>query len=92
MSGKSRRERRKRLSQGKKRKGALVRTARQQPISQIPKPVSPPSVSTPSAKVPVSRERLTVVRNPFIITELRRIGILAGVILTILIVMALVLS
>jgi hypothetical protein len=35
---------------------------------------------------------LTAVRYPYILTELRRIGILAGIMLTILVVLALVLS
>ncbi len=92
MPGKSRRSRGKRLSQSKKSKGTLARAAQQQPISQTRKPVSHPGVSAPSASVPTPIATLSAARNPYIITELRAIGILAGVILTILVVLSLVLS
>ena len=92
MSGKSRRGRGRQSVQHKKRRGTLARAAQQQPISQIHKPVSRPSVPAPSAGVPTPIATLTVTRNPYIITELRRIGILAGIVLAILVVLALVLS
>ena len=91
MPGKSRRGRSKHSSQSKK-KGSLARAARQQPISQTGKPVSRPGVSAPSASVSTPIAALSAARNPHIITELRTIGILAGVILVILVVLALVLS
>lgn len=92
MPGKSRRGRSKRSSQTKKGKGSLARAAQQQPISQTREPVSRPDVAAPSTSVSTPIAALSATRNPHIITELRTIGILAGVILTILVVLALVLS
>jgi hypothetical protein len=60
----------------------------QQAISQIPKPdVAPPAASTPSTK-PTSK----TAQYPYVIAELKSIGIISGIILVILIVLALVLS
>jgi len=95
MLGKSRHGRRKRSFQGKKKKGRRsppgVVVQRQADI-QIDKPVAPPRVVTPSASAPTPMPVLTTVRYPYILTELRRIGILAGMMLAILVVLALVLS
>jgi len=94
MPGKSRHARR-RLSRSKKRKGGQVSSAvaAQQPaVTQADKPAASPKVSAPSASVPSPLATLTAVRYPYIVTELRRIGILAGIMLVILIVLALVLS
>jgi hypothetical protein len=66
------------------------------PLSQtaadnIPQPAV--TTSTPSSpKIPAPPTRLKAVQYPYITTELRRIGILAGIILVILVVLALVLS
>ncbi len=95
MPSKSRHGRRKRSFQGKKKKsrrsppGVVVQ--RQTDI-QIDKPVAPPRVVAPSASVPAPMPVLTAVRYPYILTELRRVGILAGIILVILVVLVLVLS
>ena len=59
------------------------------PISE---PVSRPDASAPSVDVPTPAATLTTVRYPYIVTELRRIGILGGIMLAILVVLALVLS
>ena len=91
MSGKSRRRQGKHSFQSKKRKDALARATQQQPVSQVKKPVSRPAVSTPSAREPIPRATLRAARNPYITTELQRIGILGGIILTILVVLAFVL-
>lgn len=48
--------------------------------------------STPSVAMPTSRATLNTTRYPYVGAELRRIGILAGITLAILIVLALVLS
>jgi len=95
MPGKSRHGRRKHSFQGKKRKdrrspSAIV--AQRQAGIQIDKPVVPPRVAAPSASTPTPMPVLTPVRYPYILTELRRTGILAGIILVILVVLALVLS
>ncbi len=95
MPGKSRHDRRKHSFQSKKKKGRRSSpgvVARRQADIQIDKPVASPRVAAPSASAPTPMPVLTAVRHPYILTELRRIGILAGVILAILVVLALVLS
>ena len=95
MPGKSRHGRRKRSFQGKKKKGRRGPpgvVAQRQADIQIDKPVAPPKVVAPSARAPTPMPVLTAVRYPYILTELRRIGILAGIMLVILVVLVLVLS
>ncbi len=95
MPGKSRHSKGKHLPQSKKRKSRrhfLATVAQQQTVAQTYEPVSRPSVPAPSASVPTLMAKLAAVRYPHIATELRVIGILAGIILVILIVLALVLS
>jgi len=65
--------------------------AQRQAVTETHKPVAPPRVAAPSASAPTPPPVLTAVRYPYILTELRRIGILAGIMLVIL-VLALVLS
>ncbi len=95
MPGKSQRSRRKHSFQGKMKKcrrsppGVV---AQRQADTQIDKPVAPPKVTAPSPSAPTPTPVLTAVRYPYILTELRRIGILAGIMLAILVVLALVLS
>jgi len=87
MSGKSRRSRGKHAVHGKRKKGKLrpqVIVAQPQAVTQAEESVSSTKTATPAAPV--------VVKYPYILTELRRIGILAGIMLAILIVLALVLS
>jgi hypothetical protein len=50
-----------------------------------------PIVSTPPPSAPVAKTKAPAVKYPYVTAELRRIGILAGAILVILIVLALVL-
>ena len=95
MPSKSRHGRRKRFLQGKKREGRRSPpgvVAQRQADTQIDKPVAPPKVAAPSASAPTPMPVLTPVRYPYILTELRRIGILAGIMLVILVVLVLVLS
>ncbi len=90
MSGKLRHRRRK-LPRGKRKKGAPIFSAmpaQQREVAQPDKPAAPPKAATPSAGVPA----LASVRYPYVVTELRRIGILAGIIVVILVVLSLVLS
>ncbi len=89
MPGKSRHGKRKRSFQSKKGKGRRSSPSivtQQQPVPQTYKPVAP-SVSAP-APMPAQ----TATQYPHTLTELRRIGILAGIMLAILVVLALVLS
>ena len=92
MPGKSRRRH---PDRGRKRKGgrgSLAATAQGQAVAQAYQPVSQPEVSASSVSVPTPRVTPTVARYPYAVSELQRIGILAGIMLAILIVLALVLS
>jgi len=95
MPSKSRHGRRKRSFQGKKKKSRRSPpgvVAQQQAATQTDKPDIPSKVVAPSASVPAPTPVLTAVRYPYILTELRRVGILAGIMLAILVVLVLVLS
>ncbi len=92
MSGKS--GRRRHMARSKRRKDRRSPSAgvTQQPtVAAAQEAVVLPKVSIPSASVPPSGVTLTAVRHPHIVSELRRIGILAGIILIILVVIARVL-
>ncbi len=95
MPGKSRHRKGKHLPQGKRRKSEqhfLATAAQQQAVAQTREPVSPIGVSAPSASVSTPMAKLAAVRYPHVAIELRTIGILAGIMLIILIILALVLS
>jgi len=95
MPGKSRRRRGKYSPQSKKRKGRPNRPsvfAQQPAVAQTHEPVSSPDAPVPSASVPTPMVKPAAVRYPHIATELWTIGILAGVMLIVLVVLALVLS
>jgi len=95
MSGKSRRGHGRHLPRSKRRKGGKDLSA---PVSQ-PSAVAPryepaprAALLVPSAKTPTSRATVTAAQHPNIAAELRRIGILGGIILGILVVLALIFS
>jgi hypothetical protein len=95
MPGKSRRRRGKYSTQSKRKKGKLSRptaVVQQQAVVQAHEPLSLPNVSASPAGVPTTIAKPVAVRYPYIATELRTISILAGIMLIILIVLALVLS
>ncbi len=88
MPGKSRRRRGKYSFRHKKGRGSPsppVIVTQQQALTGTDESVPPPRV--PRKSVPAT---ITAVRHPYVLTELRRIGILAGIVLAILIVLALV--
>ncbi|MFC2066677.1 hypothetical protein ACFLUO_06460 [Chloroflexota bacterium] len=95
MPGKSRNSRGKNYPNSKKGK-AKQRSAAgivpQQVVAETPKAAAPPGVSAASVRVPLSKAKASVAKYPYITAELKRIGILAGIILVILIVLALILS
>jgi len=98
MPGKSQHGRRK-LPRSKRRRGRQDISAtsiQQRVVAQTYKPVSksasPPEVSAPPARVPATTVTPAATRYPYIAAELRRIGILAGVMLVILVILALVFS
>lgn len=95
MTGKSRRQRGKNSAQSKKRKGGPSRTVVSSPqpaIAREHEPAASPNVPVTSVNVPTPIAKPAAVRYPYVATELRTIGILAGIMLIILIVLALVLS
>jgi len=94
MPGKSRHGRRK-LPRSKRKKGrqaVSAISAQQRVVAQTYKPALRPEASAPSASVPATMTTLAATRYPYIAAELRRIGILAGVMLVILVILALVFS
>ena len=94
MPGKSRHSR-KHSFQSKKKKGRLshLATVAQQPaVAQTHEPVSHPNASAPSASVPTPMAKPAAIQYPYVAAELRTISVLAGIMLIILVVLALVLS
>ena len=86
MPGKSRHRPRKQTFRSKKSKGRLSPPVSQpQAVAQTTESIPPPQMLKKSAPTPVA-----TVRYPYVLPELRRIGILAGIMLVILIVLALV--
>lgn len=92
MPDKSRQRHQSQSKKRKKRRDSSAIAAQQPPVSQISEQVSQPVISTPSASVITTKATQTAARYPYIISELKRIGILAGVMLTTLVVLALVLA
>ncbi len=94
MPGKSRRSRVKHSSQSRKKRGlgSPTTAVRQPAATQTYEPVAPSQIAAPSASVPTSMPTPAAAQHPFVATELRRIGILAGIMLVILVVLAVVLS
>ena len=94
MPGKSR-HRKGKYSSASKKKGRPNRSgilAQQPAVAQTPEPVSAPEVSVPVASVPTPMTKPSVVQYPYIVTELRTIGTLGGIMLIILVVLALFLA
>ena len=88
MPKKSRRVKVLQSKRKKERQQLLAATVPPPVVARPHKPVTPaPSVSTS-----IPRATPGTARYPFVVAEMRRIGILAGIILAILIVLALVLS
>lgn len=94
MPGKSRHHRGKHTLPSKKKKSRRSPQAavyQQKAAPQIREPiVAPPKVAAPSPSVPTSMT--TTIKYPELLLELRRIGILAGIMLTALILLALLLD
>ena len=95
MPGKSRHGRKKSSFQGKKKKGRRSSPpvfAQRQALTEAREPVVSPKVIAPAAKPSTPVSVPSIVQYPHVLTELRRIGILAGIMLVILVVLALVLA
>jgi hypothetical protein len=93
MPGKSRHGRGKRPHHSKKSKAIRrqVNAPLQQPADVAPKPVAP--VKAESVPKPAAPPDAAVMpRNPYVVEELKRIGILAGIIIVALIMLAIILG
>ncbi len=95
MPGKSRRGRGRHSARSKQRHVTLARVAQQRVPAETYEPAAP-AVPAPSPivspRVPTPIAKATGARYPHVLTELRTIAILAGVMLAILVVLALALS
>ncbi len=94
MPGKSRHRKGKHALHSKRKKGRqhfAATAAQQRVVAQTDKLVVSAKSSTPSVSAPTPTA-VTMTRYPYIVAELRRFGILAGIIVAVLIVLALVLS
>jgi hypothetical protein len=89
---KSRRRRGRHLPQSKKRKGVLAPVAQPSAVTQRYEPTPQAGMPTPPARVPNPKTTVTVAPPTNIAAELRRIGILTGIIVVILIVLTLFFS
>ena len=95
MAGKSKHKRGKHVpgKKGKSRQRFTATTTQQPVVVPTPEAVSQPDVpaAPPMVKAPTPAAQTATVRYTYITTELRTIGILAGIMLTILVVLVLVL-
>jgi hypothetical protein len=95
MSSKSRRKRGKHSFQAKKRKGRLTPApiaSQAPPAGEIRAPVaSPPPASAPPVSAPAARAAPATSGYPYVAGELRRIGILAAIMVAALIILSQVL-
>lgn len=76
----------------KKRHSISAIGAQQQVVAQTYKPAPRPEVSTPSASVPSKVAALSATQYSYVVDELKRIGILTGAILVILVILYLIFS
>ena len=94
MPSKSRRKRGKQSFHGKKRKGKLtpvLKTAEPATVSQTGAPAAPPAVTAPPASKPVPAPTPTAARYPYVSSELKRIGIIAAIMIAVLVILSRVL-
>ena len=89
MAKKSRHKRKQSLQRKQGRDITTAAVAPQQPAAPTAQPVAP---IPQSAAPPIKEAAPTITRQPYIGTELRRIGMLAGILITVLVVLALNLS
>ena len=94
MPGKSKHKRgkyRPQSKKGKSRQRLTAATAQQAASVEGSEPVSPPATPVPRVSAASLSAKPTIIEHPYIATELRTIGILAGIILIILVVLFFVL-
>ena len=95
MPSKSRRKRGKQSFHGKKRKGKLtpVPKAAEQPVAtQTGIPAAPSMVTAPPVSKPVPTPTPTAARYPYVTSELKRIGIIAAIMIAVLVILSRILS
>ena len=83
------------LPRSKRRKGqqgAQIIATPPQPIAQSYRSAPQPKVPAPTVSVPTTTVTPAAAQHPYILLELRRTGILGGIIVAILIVLVFVLS
>ncbi len=91
MPGKSGRKRGKYSQPAPKKKSRPIRpavTAEQATVAQEQQPVDHPRVPVPKVEVPVATTKPIAVEHPFVATELRTIGVLAAIMLTVLVLLS----
>jgi hypothetical protein len=94
MPSKSRRKRGKHSFQGKKRKGKLTPAAiatGSLVASEIHAPDTPPPASVPQVSAPAPKTAPATSAYPYVTSELKRIGIIAAIMLAVLITLSQVL-
>ena len=96
MSSKSRRKLGKQSFHGKKRKGKLtpaLKTAEEATTSLSATPASPQTVTTPPVSKPAPPPATTpaVASHPYVSSELKRIGIIAAIMIAVLVILSRVL-
>lgn len=94
MPGKSKHKRgkyRPQSKKGKSRQRFTTTTAQQPAVVESSEPVSSPATPAPRVSAPSLSAKPTITEHPYIATELRTIGILAGIMLMILVVLFFVL-
>jgi hypothetical protein len=92
MPDKSRRGKHISRSKRKGRKTFSAPKAQPSSVGKAYEPVPQADRPVPTTKAPTPRATIAATQHPNIAPELRRIGILAGIILVILVVLALILS
>ena len=94
MPSKSRRSRGKYSSQGKKRKGKRTPalTTTEQPVATHTYESAAPAKAAPSKVISTPMSTPTMAKHPYVAGELRRIGIIAGIMLAVLIILSYVLT
>ncbi len=97
MIGKSQHGKRKHSFRDKKKRSQQYTSVATSQHSVAAQPIGPAAAPRPTAPAvsvpaPTTKTKTTIARYPYIVAELRRFGILAGIALVVLIVLALVLS
>ena len=94
MASKSRRKRGKQSFHGKRRKGKLtpfLKTAEPATACQTDTPAAIPAVTAPPESKPVPAPTPAAARYPYVSSELKRIGIIAAIMIAVLVILSRVL-